>query len=114
VLVGGPAALAAGAVAVGQRHLDDDRPGGTGVPLAVLPAAAAVLTAGGHWVTLVLDREAEAFLRRRSAPHPRLVLAAVSAVLTVLVVVLDPPGRADRTAAGEVSDLPPADGRERP
>ena len=115
-LVGAPAALVAAAVAVGQHHGAEEisssvvAPEGSSLPAgAALPAAAAVLTAGVQWFSLVLDREAEAFLRRRGPPHPRLVLAGLSAVL---VVALDPPGRADRAATGEVPGVAPADGHE--
>ncbi|WP_299039740.1 hypothetical protein [uncultured Pseudokineococcus sp.] len=119
VLVGAPAALVATAVAVGQRQGPDEPspsaaaparsprpadavlPAEAGLPSgAALPAAAAVLTAGVQWLALALDREAEAFLRRRGAAHPRLVIAAVSAVLTVLAARADPPG--GRRAPGDL------------
>lgn len=103
VLVGGPAALVAGAVAVGQHRDEDGASARSGLSAAAFPAAAGVLTAGVEWGALVLDREAEAFLRRRGAPSPRLVLAAVSAVLTVLVVRLDPPSGSAPEAPGEAA-----------
>lgn len=98
VLVGVPAVVVAAAMATHQRV--GAAPEGE-VPLraaVVVPAAAGGLVAFTHWAALALDHSVEAFLVHHGVRRPRVVMAAVAAVVTPLLIGLD--RSADRDGRG--------------
>lgn len=104
LLIGLPAAVAAAAIASGQWARTAAEGESSLRAVVALPVAAGGTVAFTHWAALGLDRGFEALLVRRGVRRPRLVMAAASAVITPLLVVLNRPvdedegGRTPRTS----------------